>query len=257
MKRFYLYPKVILFSLAMIFTIGCKKDKDEEKETPVFEEISIDQEEILDNVPVGLKESTNEYASGLYSYIESCVDMSTFISTMTPPENAQKVNLKTSQVTYKWSISYQDGTLAYYWTYHEDATKDYWDMEIQFNDGPKYPYITAWQLKDGSQGEINFNFNWVYAQYEMEDFDDIYYTYTWKITSAGKYYFDYYVESNDDIADYALHLSLVLNEDGSGTFNYYSADVLFYSYLWDSYGNGSYTYYLMEPPITGTWTVTK
>lgn len=182
----------------------------------------------MNTVPVGLKESENENANTLYSFIESAVDMSSFINNMTPPYNAEEITLKSS-ASYKWSWTYQKETYTFYWTFTEDANKYYWDMEIQYNDGPKYKYIEAWETKDGNMGELKFNFNWIYAQYGYE-YDIYYYVYTWEKTSSGIYYFDYYTESENPSYDYVLHYSLVLNPDGSGTLDYYSYDALLLHY---------------------------
>lgn len=260
MKRFYVFSQILFFSLAILLTNGCKKDKDDDKEEtkPDFKEVAFDKAEILDNVPVGIKESANEYASGLYAYIQSAVNMSSFINSMKPPDNAQKVNLKSaSSDTYKWSISYEGETLTYYWTYSEDASKDYWDMQIQFNDGPIYDYIKAWQTKDGEKGEIKFNFNWAYAEYGLEETEIYYWIYDWDFTVDGKYYFNYYIQASDDSYNYEIKCNLVLNSDGSGTLDYYFYDTHYYHYLWDNYGNGSVTYYAYDPPLTYSWTVTK
>ena len=43
---------------------------------------------------------------------------------------------------------------------------------------------------------------------------------------------------------------------GSGSIDYYLSDELIESYVWDSQGNGTYTFYIDgEPYITENWTV--
>jgi hypothetical protein len=73
--------------------------------------------------------------------------MSAFMQYMEPPEGAQKVNLKATDgtITYTWSYTYEGQTITYYWTYADDATKNYYTMQIQLDDGPLYNYVEAWK----------------------------------------------------------------------------------------------------------------
>jgi hypothetical protein len=186
--------------------------------------------------------------------------MSAFMQYMEPPEGAQKVNLKATDgtITYTWSYTYEGQTITYYWTYADDATKNYYTMQIQLDDGPLYNYVEAWEMKDGSKGKLLYNFNWIYAYYDdyYEDYyDDLFYTYEWEVTSSGVYNFTFYYGSESGEYTYALRYDVVVNADGSGTIDYYYEDELFWHMEWDAMGNGSWAYYDTDGTVysSGTW----
>lgn len=172
------------------------------------------------------------------------------------------MNLKATDgtITYTWSYTYEGQTITYYWTYADDATKNYYTMQIQLDDGPLYNYVEAWEMKDGSKGKLLYNFNWIYAYYDdyYEDYyDDLFYTYEWEVTSSGVYNFTFYYGSESGEYTYALRYDVVVNADGSGTIDYYYEDELFWHMEWDAMGNGSWAYYDTDGTVysSGTWTV--
>ena len=71
---------------------------------------------------------------------------------------------------------------------------------------------------------------------------------------SGIYSFNWYYESEDPEFTYYQHYDLTINPDGSGTFEYYSKDALFYHSAWDLLGNGSSIHYLGDFEQTGSWT---
>jgi hypothetical protein len=178
---------------------------------------------------------------------------------MEVPENAQKSAKKSAAAgdTWSWSWNYLGQPFTFYWTYDEDNQKRYWSMDVQYGASDRYNYIDAWEYKDGSGGEVIYNFNWVLL-YEYEgdpmDYEDLYWKYTWTLDSSGAYHFDWYWDSSDPEYDYFVHYDITVNADGSGTIDYYSAGVLFYAMLWDALGNGSWTWYFGNSIHTGEWT---
>jgi len=248
MKRPNYLALFAIVATVSLFLSSCNKD------TPPTEMISFDSEEIMDNVPDGLLNSTDSYAEQCVSGIETALDMSSFMSDMEPPDDAIRT-LKGGS-TWQWTVTNFMYTITFYWTYEEDSEKRYWTMEIKFGDGESYPYITAWETKDGSEGEIQYNFGWTAAYQSVEDYEDLYWKYHWNKDASGNYTFTWNYESSDDTYQYYLSYEVVVNADGSGSINYYSMDVLFYHMEWDSLGNGSYTYYYSgTQEISGSWTV--
>lgn len=249
------FPKV--WALLMLFAIvfsGCKK----EEETPEFAELSFDAEEVMGKLPAGLKSSDDQYAQQAVGYVESALDMSSFIDDMNPPDDAVRSSKKASGDSWSWTVS--DGSMSYtfYWTYEEDNSKSYWTMDIQFGDGPLFNYIYAWETKDGKQGEVEYNFNWVaaYGEEDPGEFEDLYWRYSWVIDGSGNYTFSMKYDSNDPEFDYLTHYDVVVNSDGSGTVDYYFSDEPFYHMDWDAVGNGSWIYYADGTEfMSGNWTV--
>ncbi len=261
MKKFYKYFLPILLVIAIAFVTGCKKDDDE---TPTFESLSFTEEEIINKIPEGLKNSTDENAQACVDAIESAADWSLFYGSLTPPDNAVKVDNKStsSEGTWKWSYNY-DGVhvITYYWTYEETATKHMWTMDIQWDDGPLFNFIDAWELKDGTQGEVKYNFQWACAyenQYYEDCYDDIFWIYTWNKNANGVINFTFKYESSEVEYSYYYKYELVLNPNGSGTLDYYWLDDYWhYHYEWDALGNGSWVWYTEGSTISGegSWTV--
>ena len=243
----------LLFLLAgsVLFFSSCNKDGTGDQE---FETISFDKQEILDNIPAGLKNSTDTYAQQCYSDIESALDMSNFMDDMTPPEDAVRSSKKAAGDTWQWTVSDGTNSLTFYWSYEEDSQTKYWTMEIQIDEGEVFPYITAKESKDGKQGEVLYNFNWVvaYEGYGPEA-ADLYWKYHWNVDNTGNYTFNWDYDSNDPSYDFFLNYEVVVNADGSGTIDYYSMDAKYYHMEWDSQGNGSWTYYIIN--MSGTWSV--
>jgi hypothetical protein len=244
----------VLLLFAVIFA-GCSKDPD--PGTEEFETITFDAEEVLDKLPEGLISSDDTYAQQALAAVESALDMSSFLDDMTPPDYAERTSKKASGSSWSWTVS--DGTTTYkfYWEYEEDNAKKYWTMDIQINGGAKYNYIYAWETKDGKQGEVQYNFNWVYAGEEMtEEYEDLYWRYSWNIDAGGNYTFYYEVDSTEPEYEYSLRYEVIVNSDGSGSVEYLLTGEPFYRMEWDAMGNGSWAYYSEGSEImSGSWTV--
>ncbi len=262
MKKFYKYFLPLLLVVLIAFVTGCKKDDDDDL-PPEFDGFSLTEEEIINRIPDGLKTSSDANAQTCVSYIESAADWSGFYSYLTPPSNAVKVSNKSTagEGTWKWSAPFEDHTITYYWTFEETSTQYMWTMQIQFDNGTKYNYIEAWELKDGTQGEVKFNFGWTCIYYELyyeeyyEDCEELYWIYTWNKSASGVINYTWLIEDPD--YDYSFKYELVLNPDGSGTLDFYSnSGDTHYHYEWDDLGNGSWVwYYEGEVFMSGTWTV--
>jgi hypothetical protein len=257
MKRLVKLSSLLLLFAFVLFS--CNKD-DSAEPTKDYEELSFDADEVLNKIPEGLKNASDEKAQDCVDWIESALDMSSFMDNMTPPSDAQVVSMKstTSEVVYTWSWAYGGQTVTMFWTYRDDATKNYWTLQIQIDGGIKYDYVDAWEFKDGSRGEMLYNFNWVcaYSNESSQDCYDIYWRYTWEKTAAGGYNFSFYYDSYDTEYTYYLRYDISINADGSGTIDYYLYDALFYHMEWDVLGNGSWTYYYDGVLNTsGSWRV--
>lgn len=251
--KYFTHEWAMLLLFALFFT-SC----DKEEETPEFQSIAFNSEEVLNKLPTGLISSDDTYAQQAVGAIESALDMSSFMDDMTPPDDAERTSKKASGDTWSWTVS--DGTMSYtfHWSYEEDNSKKYWTMDIQFNDGPLFNYISAWETKDGKQGEVLYNFNWVeaYGEEDPVEYEDLYWRYSWNIDASGKYTFSWDYDSSDPEYEYFLRYEIVVNDDGSGSIDYYSADELFYHMEWDAMGNGSWAYYSDgTETISGSWTV--
>lgn len=244
---------IVVFLFAILFA-GCNKEGDELP--PEFSEFSFDEQEVIDMLPDGLLASNDPKAQECIVMINEALDMSAFQDNLEVPDNAIRSSKKSSGDTWSWTFSYGGETWTFYWTYSEDGSKEYWDMEIQYGDGDRYDYLTAWVMKDGSAGEVIYSFNWVqlYDQ-EYMGYTDLHMTFSWSMDSSGAYHFAWTYEGISTEYDYIMEYSFLINADGSGELDYYYYDQLFYHMEWDAAGNGSWNYYFGGIEESGTWTV--
>ena len=243
----------MLILAVALFVAGCNKDDDELPQD--FAELAFDEAAILDRLPNGLTASDDPKAQECVSMIEGALDMSEFRANLIVPDYAQRSSKKASGDTWSWTFTYMGGTWTFYWTYEEDASKHYWTMEIQFDEGERYDYITAWEMKDGTGGEVVYSFNWVMI-YEQgySEYEDLHWTYTWSLDASDTYHFSWTYDADSEEFDYFMHYDVVIYADGSGELDYYYFDELFYHMEWDAAGNGSWIYYFGGQEQSGSWT---
>lgn len=243
------FAGIMMISLILF---GCGKD---EEVNPEFQNMSFDGQEVLDKLPAGLLNSNDEHAEECISMIEDALDMSDFIEDMDVPLGAEKVAKKASGDTWKWSVDVQGYLYTFFWTYSEDAAKHYWTMEIQVDGGTKYAYIQAWEYKNGSGGQVKYNFNWTAAAYGSTEIDDLFWTYSWTLDESENYLFNMTWDADGGSEDYYLSYDVVVNSDGSGFIEYWLRTYLVYEMMWDALGNGTWTYYSGgEELMSGSWT---
>ncbi|PID91990.1 MAG: hypothetical protein CSA96_05540 [Bacteroidetes bacterium] len=250
MKR-NIFFQGIGFMLLLVLVGACKKEEDE----PEFKPMSFDSEEVLAKLPSGLKSASDSYAEDCVEFIETAVDMSSFIDNMLPPEDAKLSVKNGSSQTWTWTWSYLGQSFSFIWTYEEDKSRRYWSMDIQFNDGPAKDYLNAWESLDGSEGEVVYNFNWVLiGDDDLTDYEDLYWKYSWKQEKDGTYRYTWQYDSSDPDYTYYLQHNFVINPDGSGSIDYYSLDELSYHMEWEADGSGTWSYHLGGIHLSGSWT---
>ncbi len=241
----------VLFLFAIVVT-GCNKD--EEEGPGEFAGLSFEGQAVLDQLPSGLKASTDEKAEECVGMIEDALDMSSFMDNMDVPDNAVKTSKKSSGDTWQWTWSYGGEVWTFFWTFSEDSSKKYWTMQIQYGAGAKADYISAWEKKDGTGGQVVYSFNWLNLQ-DTEDTDlvDLHLIYNWSLDSNGNYHIDWTYESSETDVDNFMSYDILINADGSGSVDYYMNDALFYHMEWDAAGNGSWVYYFGDSELSGAW----
>lgn len=244
--------KYVIAGLCLSFFFLPACDKEEVK--PEFRQMTFESEEVLKKLPAGLVNSNDEHAEECMSMINDALDMSDFMGDLTVPDGAVKVSKKSSGDTWTWSVNVQGYEYSFFWTYSEDGSKHYWTMEIQVDGGAKHSYIQAWEYKDGSGGQVKYNFNWTAAVYGSMEYEDIFWTYDWSIDDSGNYHFSMTWDSGEGENDFYLEYLVVVNDDGSGSIEYWLMDNLVYEMVWDAAGNGTWTYYSGgEELMSGSW----
>jgi hypothetical protein len=260
MKKFYKFLMPLAIASLFIIINGCSKDDDDNGDgPPEYETLSTTTAEMIDaRIPEGLKNSTDENAQECVSRIELATNWSSFSDNLAPPSDAQKIAIKSGDNwVYKWTWAYDPShTFTMYWNYEETSTKYIWEWGLQLDNGPIYDFMTAWEYKDGSQGEIRYNYEWFcyYGEEEFEDCNDLYWIYTWNTDSEGIITFTWTYETAEEF-DYYLKIELISYPDGSGTLDYYLAGEPYYHFEWDALGNGSWVLYIGDMEYTGSWTV--
>ncbi len=248
--RFYL-KGIIGLILLLTIAVGCNK----EDEAPEFATLSFNGAEVMTKLPAGLTNSTDQYAQECVDMIEYALDMTGFIDNMAVPDDAQKSSKKGTGDTWTWTWEYGGESFTFHWTYDEDNSKRYWTMEVSFGGGPLFDYIEAWEMKDGSEGEVTYNFNWVTINDgdPMEDYVDLFWKYSWRLDSSGTYYFTWTYDTNDAEYDFFMRYEIVIYADGSGEIDYIFFDEPYYHMEWTTSGGGSWIYYFGGVETSGTW----
>jgi hypothetical protein len=197
--------------------------------------------------------SQDPYAQQAVGYVESALNWSDFSGQMTPPDDA--VNGSDNSFTWTWNYGGMY-VITMWWEYSDDNTKNYWEIDVQYGDGDRYDYITAWEYKDGTGGEVLYNYAWICAAEEpASECEDLYWKYTWELDEDNNYIFTYSVESEDDEYENSIMYETRVNDDGSGSVDYYFMDELFYHMEWDTEGNGSWVQYFGDTEISGSWDI--
>jgi hypothetical protein len=254
MNKTAYFQRILVLVISLMILSGCKKDDTPDPQE--FQQLSFDGEEVLALVPEGLINADDVYAQNCVNYINTAVDMSSFISSMEVPSDAQRSSKKAAGGdTWQWTWSYGGQSFTMFWTFEEDNSKKYWSQDIQYGNGPRMDYIDAWEYKDGSGGEVKYNFNWAYMYTgEMEeDYEVLHWAYSWNKNAAGDYTLGWYWESDSEAYDYLTSYDIVIRADGSGTLDYFTEGELFYQMTWDAEGNGSWIMG-MDSGLSGTWT---
>jgi len=245
MKISFYFKGIFGLLLMGLLVTACKKEEVQEPED--FQELSFDSEAVLDLLPAGLENSDDFYAQLCVSYVTTGVDMSSFAGSMVVPGDAQN----SSGDTWQWSWNYGGESLTYIWSFDEDGSKRSWSMDIQYNGGPLLDYVDAWEYKDGSGGEVLYNFNWATLG-EEEPSETLNWKYVWKKNGAGDYTIDWYWESDSQEYTYLTQYSIIVKADGSGSLDTYSEGSKLYHMVWDAQGNGSWV--MGDDEDSGSWT---
>ena len=252
MKRSFLFRALMIMLVFTILYAGCNKDGDDLP--PEFRELTFNEQEVIDMLPDGLLASDDPQAQECVVMIMEALDMSAFQDNLEVPDNAQPLSKKASGDTWTWTFTYGGETWTFYWTYSEDSSREYWNMEIQYGEGDRYDYITAWEMKDGSAGEVIYSFNWVQL-YDEEylGYVDLHMIFAWQMDASDTYHFEWSYEGLSSEYDYVMQYGIVIYPDGSGELDYYYYDQLFYHMEWDAAGNGSWVYYFGGSEESGSW----
>ena len=255
-KEYYLRGVLGVLVMALLIT-GCSKD--EGATQTEFESLTFDSEAVLAMIPDGLKNATDPYAQICESSITTSIDMSSFITLMEVPPDAQRSAKKSSSGggdTWQWNWNYAGQNATFYYTFEEDNSKNYWTLDIQYGGGPVFKYIDAWEFKDGSGGEVLYNFNWafVFSGGTGEDYAELHWKYVWNKSSSGDYTIDWLWESDSEDYEYLSNYKVKINADGSGSLDTHAQDEFIYDMEWDATGAGSWIYYQGEIETSGTWT---
>lgn len=235
MRKSNLFKSILLIAL-FIAAISCSKDDDDSKE-PDVARMAISEKVQAIQVPNAMKNSNNQYAqqaSGYVTMIQGIVNTFTYFE---PPEGAQQLKSTSTEGTYTWSY----GGITIYMTYEETATKYLWSVDVDEGYG-RMRYIEAEEFKTGASGWMKI------------------YDYTGTVSGVMLLY-EWVVNADDSVllkmsdSEGGFKIEILGRPDNSGYARYYVENVLWYEFIWNSDGSGSYAFYDNGTPYeSGTWT---
>ncbi len=238
--------KLSLLSLAFLSFLctSCKKD-DPKPPAIAYQQPSFGNRTDVIEVPAGLNTLAdngdyNAYAA--MSYLNLANAISSFSTSFSVPDDAQKQSANSNSLTYYWSYY----GYSYWITYKKESDKYTWKWEYEFPEVSRFTYVTAEQSLDGKSGS--------WSIYDPENTNNLVWTYTWSLATNGDYtaslvWHDSSTESESfDVSD---------NADGSGTFTYNLNGVKQAEIIWNADGSGTYWMLGYDGNVTGSWTATK
>jgi hypothetical protein len=173
--------------------------------------------------------------------VNSVKGVSSYFNFIQVPEDAERESNKSSLGgdVYYWKY----GKFEMWETITETATKVVWTVDVDAGTGAgRVKYIEAEEMKDGSSGFMRI--------YNMEtEVNDWLVSYEWSFDAAGNATM-LWLDSEG-----TFKYEVKVNIDESGFAKMYTEGVLFYHFLWNKDGSGSYTYYFDGTSETYTWSV--
>ncbi len=220
---------LLMAGVLLMFTGCSKEDTEPEVKLP-----SVAKDSVLVNVPKGLKQSSDPFAQWVVNFFDGLNGIARYANSMRPPHGAASFHSDVAgAVAYTWS----DGSVTYWFVYHEENGKCIWRVDADFGEG-KEQYIYGEESCDGKNGmldvklpgEGDYHASWQYNDQNVLTFT---------------------IESTYN--NMSVTLQGVVNPDGSGHADIKTGDTIVLTVTWNADGSGSYKLYTSYPPHEGSW----
>ncbi len=160
--------------------------------------------------------------------------ISRYAHSILPPGNATTFDAGMSgAVAYTW----HDVNATFWMVYHEENGKCIWNVDADFGEG-KAQYIHLEETCDQKSGDLVVNTP------ESGTFHA-----TWSYDANNNISFS--IRTTQDNITYEVNG--VVNADGSGHAEAKMNGALILTATWKADGSGSYTLYISNPPMQGSW----
>lgn len=197
--------------------------------------------------------SSDPNAQIAVAYIAQANGMSSYLSNLAAPANAEKSNDRINgRTTSGGRISgVEEDVLVYTWTsgdisvaYQISETPEKYIFELFWKLSPGDDYVRVLHAEESKIKREGF------MEWSFDATDDYLFRYEWSEDADGTFYFDMLTPDN------SFTMNIVSNPDKSGSIKYYTEDELLYDISWAANGSGSWAFYSDGEIIdSGTWTV--
>ncbi len=204
-------------------------------------------------IPTAMMNSSDPKAIEAVGYIALANGMSSYLSNLTPPPNADKSNDRINgRTTNGGRVSdIEDDVLVYTWTsgdisvaYQISETPSKYTFELFWKLTPTDDYVRVLHAEESKLVREGF------MEWSFDTSDDFLFRYEWSEAADGTFYFDMLTPDN------SLVINIVSKPDKSGSVKYYIEGELLYDISWAANGSGSWAFYSEGEIIdSGTWTV--
>jgi hypothetical protein len=221
---------LFLAGMALLFT-GCSK---EDETAPEAKVPTVGKDSVLVTVPKGLKNSSDPKAAMVVQFFEGLNHIAGYANMMQPPRGAATFHSDVAgAVAYTWT----DGSVSYWFIYHEENGKCYWEVDADFGEG-RTKYITAEENCDHKSGKIVvWTGNLAVYSAEWNYLADNTLSFTIQSMEGGK----------------ALTVTGKLKPDDSGYAKVTMGGMTVMEIWWNADGSGHYKIYTTFPPTEGSW----
>lgn len=222
---------LLTLMLFVIFITGCKKDSEDFQATQMQL-----QEKLLNlGIPEVMKDSDNPNAQLAEGYYDQVMSVGDYMDWFDLPDDATH-----DGDNYYWSY----GGLSLWEVYGESGTGYTRNVYIKTTDTDKLKYLQSEESKDGNSG-------YLYIYNYLSDANELLYTFDWTFDSQGN------MTMTEEFADGSYSYEIQSNIDLSGSSKLYFNGILYNSFIWNTDGSGSNTYYDENGNVISTesWTV--
>ncbi len=257
MKQF----RLLLFLALSVVIFSCSKDEDPTPASSSLETatLSLSANATVVSAPAAMRASTDDYAVMASGYVQSVNGMTNYLSMFTVPagavktsagitaSNARVASTQKEYLVYTWSDA-NNGTVAY--QISEESGKYVFELFFKAKSASSWlRYLYAEEMKDKSAGAMK-----VYDIFTGGPTTSVLVSYSW--AKSGDV-LNFTMEVPDPDFSYKIVISVNLKTN-SGSVSYYLGGVKWYDMIWDTKGNGTWSWYEEDGKTvseSGKWTV--
>ncbi len=227
----------LVYAISMIMFFAVLTGCDKEEVAPgggIEKQPDIAQNGVLISTPEGLKNSENPFAQQIMGLFNSVNAVGDYMKLFRPPSGAVTFQ---SGINGASAWTWNAGNVQYWLVYYESGGKYIWKLDADQGSG-REKFIYVEEAQDEKSGQADF---YVPGQPAIH--------YTWNYDDDGNLNCEITYKGPEG----NIKVDAVVNQDGSGSMEYYLNNELFLAAQWNKDGSGTWTIYTDSGTFTGQW----